>query len=714
MEIINLNESLNRIDKEFGQPIIVPKGIRYISDWDDYDKSYLFQFPHILDKKIPGCGYTEYCIRNNRHIILCSPRKILLQNKYDQHKDDVFLVVNELDVTLNVDKDYNLVGKDRKSTTTAIPPSLTQIETDEELIERQKRESIDLKTKSVAQYKKLYFELLEYKSRMFSNNKPMKILVTYDSYHIVKSILGLGDNGLTGFGIFDQFYTIVDEFQSIFLDAVFKSDTELSFMRDLQELQKVCYVSATPMIGTYLAMLPEFKDLPYYYLDWGVEQPERITKPTLKIHTIQSITATVRRIVDKYKSGKTDIKVVGENLVQSKEAVIYLNSVNNICNIISRIGLTPEECNILCADTSENRSRLRKRLGDNYIIGKIPLLGEPHKMFTFCTRTVYLGADFYSDNAKTFILSDANVDCMAVDISLDLPQILGRQRLSCNPWKNTADFYYIPHNLDKYKSIEDFKSIIEKKIQQTNEKFGAYNEASSEYKGAICKMIREGIKWNSYKEDYVSVKKVYNEETKDYVFIPVENTLVYIADLRAYDVQQKDYADRFSVFNAIDSSFSTLITSAHVRDFFSVYDTLTNFTDKAKFLCDSDSLFTSEELDEILHQVDPLLEDCYRYLGRDIIIGYGYSINHLRTRLKKAIINTSDLKERIMQSFHVGDRLSKVYIKAELGRIYNSLNYERTPKAVDLQEWFELKTGKFKNAAGKWEGGFEILKQKES
>ena len=98
METINFNDSLNRVDKEFGQPIIVPQGIRYISDWEEYDKSYLFSFPHILDKKIPGCGFTEYCIRNNRNIILCSPRKILLQNKFDQHKEDVFLVINELDV----------------------------------------------------------------------------------------------------------------------------------------------------------------------------------------------------------------------------------------------------------------------------------------------------------------------------------------------------------------------------------------------------------------------------------------------------------------------------------------------------------------------------------------------------------------------------------------------------------------------------------------
>ena len=61
----------------------VPAGYRYVSDIPDFK---LHDFPHILNKQIPGCGFTEYCIRNDENTILCSPRKILLQNKYEQHK----------------------------------------------------------------------------------------------------------------------------------------------------------------------------------------------------------------------------------------------------------------------------------------------------------------------------------------------------------------------------------------------------------------------------------------------------------------------------------------------------------------------------------------------------------------------------------------------------------------------------------------------------
>ena len=121
--------------------------------------------------------------------------------------------------------------------------------------------------------------------------------------------------------------------------------------------------------------------------------------------------------------------------------------------------LSIDQCNILCAQTDENSKLVREAFntvikkkaeqegiknpvllkGD--IIGDIPTKGQPHKMFTFCTRTVYLGADFYSTNARTFIFSDANIECLSVDISMDLEQILGRQRLEENPWKNCATMF---------------------------------------------------------------------------------------------------------------------------------------------------------------------------------------------------------------------------------------------------------------------------------
>ena len=71
----NKNPEVEGLEIKKNREIVVPEGIRFISDWKDYSL-HRFPFQHILDKKIPGCGYTEYCIRSFMPIILCSPRKI--------------------------------------------------------------------------------------------------------------------------------------------------------------------------------------------------------------------------------------------------------------------------------------------------------------------------------------------------------------------------------------------------------------------------------------------------------------------------------------------------------------------------------------------------------------------------------------------------------------------------------------------------------------
>ena len=50
--------------------IKVPKGIRYINQWEEFS---LPDHPCIIDKQITGCGFTEYCLTNQDNVILCYP-----------------------------------------------------------------------------------------------------------------------------------------------------------------------------------------------------------------------------------------------------------------------------------------------------------------------------------------------------------------------------------------------------------------------------------------------------------------------------------------------------------------------------------------------------------------------------------------------------------------------------------------------------------------
>ena len=78
------------------QSISVPDYIRYMSEWKDY---FLPGGHCIVDKGVTGCGYTEYCLRNLENIVLCTPRKLLLENKAEQHLEDknILYLKNDID-----------------------------------------------------------------------------------------------------------------------------------------------------------------------------------------------------------------------------------------------------------------------------------------------------------------------------------------------------------------------------------------------------------------------------------------------------------------------------------------------------------------------------------------------------------------------------------------------------------------------------------------
>ena len=88
------------IRKEDGKIVIpVPPGIRYMSQWTDFNLSFFGNQPFIIDKQIPGCGFTEYCIKCEIPIILISPRRFLLDNKCEQHPREVYYFRNNDEVS---------------------------------------------------------------------------------------------------------------------------------------------------------------------------------------------------------------------------------------------------------------------------------------------------------------------------------------------------------------------------------------------------------------------------------------------------------------------------------------------------------------------------------------------------------------------------------------------------------------------------------------
>ena len=673
------------------EKIIVPSGIRYISDWNEFRFN---NFPEkcIINKQLPGCGFTEYCIRSNENIILCSPRKMLLKNKKDQHKFDVYLVVNEMDKESNIDKDLSKIDKN------VVIDNLIKEE---------------MSTNSEI-YKRLYHEIEEYCISRSINGLPCKILVTYDSYRIVKDILEKLDR-------FYTFYTIVDEFQSILHDSRFKSDTELKFLEYLKQSPTAYFVSATPMMDEYLEMLDEFKDLPYYELDWYTEDLSRVIKPDLDVFVMRSVGEKMSEIIQKYLSGDFEEIVVLRNGIPTKvisnEAVFYVNSVNHITSIIKKNNLTPEQCNILCSKTDDNLKKIQKRLGKKFIIGEVPLERDPHKMFTFCTRTVYLGADFYSLCARSFIFSDSNIDSLAVDISEDLPQILGRQRLKENPWKNSATFYYRSTANYREMKAEDFQKIIDDKMSMTESLLRVYSTTFIENdKYSLAKTYQENTQSYNYKSNYVAVNKI---TTKDgnIILKPVYNNLVLVNEIRAFKIQQIDYKDRFTVFSTVHNTLTRDdIVNQEVSKFLKIYTFLTTIYDKLKLLCEYG--LSNDAIQIVLGQIadSDEIKSYYTTLGPQKLKSLSYNSTKIKNYLGIVTFSQELLESSIYSEFKVGDIWLLSDIKSRLECIYNNINYDKIAKANDLLNYFEIQETMLRkeiNGEKKRVKVYKILKKKE-
>ena len=693
MNIINLEE-----DNLFS--IVVPRGIRFISEWTDFG---IFPYPHIINKQIPGCGFTEYCIRNGQDLVLCSPRKLLLENKTDQHPGEVFYVMSPNDDAA-IDKE-TAIKKSSKGVADGKPKKKKK--------ELSKAEKGEL-------YKKLVKDVGAYILKRHNEGKPFKILVTYDSFYIVKNIL-------TYWGQLGTTQIVIDEWQSIFIDSAFKGDTENKFLQALVGLEKLCFVSATPMIEGYMREVELFDKMPFYILDWSTDDPVRVMKPALRVRkTIDASTTVAQEVVRSYLSGNFEKKLVrdkdtGERRwVESKEAVLYLNSVNSILTVIRRMKLKPEQVNILCAKTEENKRKISEKLdftdehGIRYrfSLGSIPLEGQQHKMFTFCTRTVYLGADFYSTCARTFVFSDANVETLTVDISLDLPQILGRQRLPENPWKNEAEFFYKPYysKLTGEKlSPAEYKAIIDRKVKDTENLLKAYADSEDEIKVSLAHVYESNAKL-FYKDNYISVKQEFidSETVKK---TPEFNKLVWIAERRAFDLQQTDYADRFSVFSSlVGSGFSTTCDQGKVVEFFAEFKKLDSLSKKLKyfmnFSCDQNTKTV------IYNQItEKHFHECVDAFTEDEIKRCGYSMTKLKSMLGIIDFNEDALNKAIHQEFKVGVAMSNTDIKDKLTMLYQKLGYGAKPKANDLVRWFDLKKIKIKDPSGKWIHGLELMKK---
>ena len=147
-------------------------------------------------------------------------------------------------------------------------------------------------------------------------------------------------------------------------------------------------------------------------------------------------------------------------------------------------------------------------------------------MFTFCTSTVYIGADFNSESAYSYIFANPNVESLTIDVGTDIQQIVGRQRLDENPFRLKADLYY--YLKKPLVSEDEMRETINNKRSETRKHIENFENAK--HRDSLLKSL-EALINKGHSDQYCCISEDENGNKTI-----VENSLIAIAEKRAWDI----------------------------------------------------------------------------------------------------------------------------------------------------------------------------------
>ena len=630
--------------------IDMPKGCRYMSDYEKLlNETLPLDRKFILNKTVTGCGGTSLFLNSNFPVVIISPRLQVLKEKHRQYPDSFHF---------------------------HIPPSSNR---GQAII--QKMQDLDS-----------YLNYHHGSTPFAPLSKPAKILVTLDSSDKVLGVLRRNN-------MLDSCLFVVDEFQCLMSDATFKGSTDMNFLVSLDnEVKRICYLSATPIPDIYLDYIPQFANISYYKLEWD---PDVIVEPTLKERQMrngETAEKLCEELIQRYRrDGYFERKIVNGNIVCSYEACIFLNEVRSIRNIIRQNNLKPDEVTILCSESQSSK------LPKGFTIGGLNTdRNKPkNKSFTFCTKSSFEGVDFYSDNASTYIFINAGKEWQTLDIMLDIPQILGRQRLDTNPFRHDATIYY--KTRPEIMTEVEFEQKQKMMDLKTNNILSVFNSASEEYRTVLIDSYRKMEPDKKFTDDYTDLIQENGQTTIGY------NYLVMAAKWNRWYQRNYFYNNSCQLLTSIQSAVGMRKKPDEVKQFEEWYY---NAPDKDRLAGYANFRNQYPQYDSLLLQnpfIDFRFHEWYRALGYDTLLSLGFREADVEDAYN-VLCAQAPIRDACRQEFVPGKLYSKQEVKAKLQKIYDNLGLSgKTAKATELAQYLSVCERQKLNDEGKRVFFIEVL-----
>lgn len=334
-----------------------------------------------------------------------------------------------------------------------------------------------------------------------------------------------------------------------------------------------------------------------------------------------------------------------------KKAIVFVNTVQQIVNLVAEAGIDKKDCAIICGDSIKNDLK----------ISGIHRLQNPRElpMITFVTSSGFSGIDLYDHEAMTFVVSNTNKSWQMIDFLTDLKQAISRQRDKTNPNYNTFIYIFNQSLFSKSEQeLIDNLNLIRKKIEDAIWLWKRANEAGK-LRGWTCDNdflaythIKNGervINEQAFNADKYFILELRKQYTKGF---DIRGEFEEIKDIKAIELPKSvSYSDLVKYFNSFHCS-GTID--------WGVYSTKTDWIT----IIESSYKLYKKTWSDITY-------------AKEMIGNYGNVYGQFGIEIKGA--------------FAVGTSYSRKEIKDILSKLYTRFNMERKAKHSDLKEFFIIR-----------------------
>jgi len=489
-----------------------------------------------------------------------------------------------------------------------------------------------------------------------SADKKTKILTTPESFQKVKDAFELMDMDIYG-----TCFLLFDECHKIVKDADYRSDITLPF-DDFFLFNEKALVSATPISFSD----PRFEMQKFQII--RIEPAFEYKLPVSLIHT-NNVLEQLKRTLDKLNA--TDI-------------CLFVNSTDMIYSFIKQLDIE-NESTVFCAKKSVEKLKNKKFKHAFEQWSKSRM-----KKYNFFTSRFYNALDIELKIKPTVIMiSDVYFsEYSMIDPHTDAIQAIGRFRNGVNrvchifntnpnlPVRTEEEIgIYLQVSKEVYDKIKTFYDCA------TSE------EARNAYHGILKVLPFNQMLNKDGKENFFAIDNYVDEALLKSSYNAQEKLIASYRSNRLFDLDVESAYFPFGDFERLKKE----------SKYASLKDKRKEVVRQLELLKGDDETEMIRNYKEDLRKADSFIYGAYEEIGKEMIESLDYSVK----RIKEAMIlkqnrektEGTEFIQLIKNSFKVGQKYTKKYIKEELTRIYalTGVTPQKTITGQSIKEFFYVK-----------------------